>query len=604
MGLFDKIKALLGDSKETTVKVDESAIEWAELLWEPVKEKLQKKVDIKISIPKGKSYMLCQSVAHKGQLGYCCTYGVRAGEAVVFFETYGGEEVRDAINAVVSAAPDGHPVKQAIMSQGKKNKDKWAWSIRRNVGKDDNELIDWYVEMLLACYKFMESAELKVEKKSEDTVAEQDVADAKEQAEKAIAEAKAAAEKELAMLQAEAEAAKKAAEAELEKLKAEAEAARAQAEKEAAEARAAVEKAKADAAKAEAEAKAAKADAAKVLAAVKTVNEEIEHTGLSLRYKVILVSAGQAKLGVVKAVKESTGLGLKESKEIVDKAPVAVKEKVSKAEAEALKAALEEEGAEIEVVKKCLNGQLPGVFTLKDGRKICFSQGNLQFHCKNYEFKFAEEQYETLGKEANEKCSPNYDGWIDIFGWGTSGYMGCQPTEDNLRKQDYGPTSGDLTGDNANYDWGVYNAITNGGNKEGMWRTPTEDEMKYLLQERPNAAKLKLSCFVCGIEGFILMPDDFWTNRLRFAIDITSTESNANKFDAYQWEQLEAMGVVFFPINIYKCFDFTSSKPSWSWGQFPSAWTTKELGYFKLSGADKSIYSCHKRTVRLVKDVR
>ena len=102
--------------------MDESAIEWAELLWEPVKEKLQKKVDIKISIPKGKSYMLCQSVAHKGQLGYCCTYGVRAGEAVVVFETYGGEEVRDAINAVVLAAPEGHPVKQAIMSQGKKNK--------------------------------------------------------------------------------------------------------------------------------------------------------------------------------------------------------------------------------------------------------------------------------------------------------------------------------------------------------------------------------------------------------------------------------------------------------------------------------------------------
>ena len=66
-------------------------------------------------------------------------------------------------------------------------------------------------------------------------------------------------------------------------------------------------------------------------------------------FDVILVSAGAAKLGVVKAVKESTGLGLKESKEIVDKAPVAVKEKVSKAEAEALKAALEEAGAEVEV---------------------------------------------------------------------------------------------------------------------------------------------------------------------------------------------------------------------------------------------------------------
>ena len=64
-------------------------------------------------------------------------------------------------------------------------------------------------------------------------------------------------------------------------------------------------------------------------------------------FDVILKSAGQAKLGVVKAVKEATGLGLKEAKDIVDKAPVAVKEKVSKAEAEALKAALEEAGAEV-----------------------------------------------------------------------------------------------------------------------------------------------------------------------------------------------------------------------------------------------------------------
>ena len=66
-------------------------------------------------------------------------------------------------------------------------------------------------------------------------------------------------------------------------------------------------------------------------------------------FNVILKSAGQAKLGVVKAVKEATGLGLKEAKDIVDKAPVAVKEKVSKAEAEALKAALEEAGAEVEI---------------------------------------------------------------------------------------------------------------------------------------------------------------------------------------------------------------------------------------------------------------
>lgn len=64
---------------------------------------------------------------------------------------------------------------------------------------------------------------------------------------------------------------------------------------------------------------------------------------------VILKSAGAAKLGVIKVVKELTGLGLKESKEIVDNAPKAVKEKISPEEAEAIKAKLVEAGAEVEI---------------------------------------------------------------------------------------------------------------------------------------------------------------------------------------------------------------------------------------------------------------
>ena len=66
-------------------------------------------------------------------------------------------------------------------------------------------------------------------------------------------------------------------------------------------------------------------------------------------FDVILTSAGQAKLNVIKVVKTELGLGLKEAKDLVDGAPATVKEKISKAEAEALKAALEEAGAEVEV---------------------------------------------------------------------------------------------------------------------------------------------------------------------------------------------------------------------------------------------------------------
>ena len=66
-------------------------------------------------------------------------------------------------------------------------------------------------------------------------------------------------------------------------------------------------------------------------------------------FDVVLTNAGAAKLGVIKVVKEVTGLGLKEAKDLVDNAPKAVKEKVSKAEADELKAKLEAAGATVEV---------------------------------------------------------------------------------------------------------------------------------------------------------------------------------------------------------------------------------------------------------------
>ena len=66
-------------------------------------------------------------------------------------------------------------------------------------------------------------------------------------------------------------------------------------------------------------------------------------------FDVVLKSAGAAKLQVVKAVKEACGLGLKEAKELVDAAPKAVKEGVSKDDAEALQKAIEEAGGEVEI---------------------------------------------------------------------------------------------------------------------------------------------------------------------------------------------------------------------------------------------------------------
>jgi large subunit ribosomal protein L7/L12 len=77
-------------------------------------------------------------------------------------------------------------------------------------------------------------------------------------------------------------------------------------------------------------------------AAVEAVAEQTE-------FDAILTSAGGSKIGVIKVVREITGLGLKEAKDLVDNAPKAVKEKVSKEDAEAIKAKLEEAGATVEV---------------------------------------------------------------------------------------------------------------------------------------------------------------------------------------------------------------------------------------------------------------
>jgi len=85
------------------------------------------------------------------------------------------------------------------------------------------------------------------------------------------------------------------------------------------------------------------AAAAPAAAAAAPVAEE------QTEFDVILTAAGAGKIGVIKVVRELTGLGLKEAKDLVDGAPKAVKEKISKADADAVKAKLVEAGASVEV---------------------------------------------------------------------------------------------------------------------------------------------------------------------------------------------------------------------------------------------------------------
>jgi large subunit ribosomal protein L7/L12 len=89
--------------------------------------------------------------------------------------------------------------------------------------------------------------------------------------------------------------------------------------------------------------------AAPVTVAAAPAAQVVEEAAEKTEFDVILKAAGDSKLAVVKLVKELTGLGLKEAKAIVDAAPAPIKEGISKDEAEGLKSALEEAGAEVEL---------------------------------------------------------------------------------------------------------------------------------------------------------------------------------------------------------------------------------------------------------------
>ena len=191
---------------------------------------------------------------------------------------------------------------------------------------------------------------------------------------------------------------------------------------------------------------------------------------------------------------------------------------------------------------KTLQGVLNGKFSISDDKQIYFSQGNLQYN--NGEWRFAEHQYTIIGSN---------NSWDnrDLFGWGTSGYDDKTPNMTSKNNSDYGDGKKDIAG--TNYDWGVYNAISNGGNQAGMWRTLTSNEWYYLIQTRTDASSKYGVATVNNVNGLVLLPDD-WTlpNGLTFTSGV-STEwgeeyyPTINNYTIEEWTKMEANGAVFLP---------------------------------------------------------
>lgn len=275
----------------------------------------------------------------------------------------------------------------------------------------------------------------------------------------------------------------------------------------------------------------------------------------------------------------------------------------AKAKEEAAKAAAEQSKAEKPAATTANKGVLSGLFSVAANKKVHFSMGNLQFNPKKYEFRFALHQYDRIGND-NTKIAPNYDGWIDLFGYGTSGYMGCEPTETNTGNQYRQDNIA-----NTNYDWGIYNPISNGGNKEGLWRTLTKEEWNFLFSGRANAAKLRAKACVNGINGAIILPDDFYEHRVRVPFDSTPNDFAGNTYDLSQWAMLEAAGAIFLPCCGMRKGISMASTPENNWvywtssgynGQYNNVPAAYNVNIFSSDYNE----SYKGRAVRLVQDVK
>lgn len=126
------------------------------VFWAAVEEYLSTNLNATMRIPKGKGYAFVNSKAYGKKLTYGFNYSIRQNSAIVFWETYDGADACEIFKAIIDKAPADHPIRQASLQQGAKNKDKWEWIIYHEIDRSDSRLFQWYVDTLIPIYQFME----------------------------------------------------------------------------------------------------------------------------------------------------------------------------------------------------------------------------------------------------------------------------------------------------------------------------------------------------------------------------------------------------------------------------------------------------------------
>lgn len=276
-----------------------------------------------------------------------------------------------------------------------------------------------------------------------------------------------------------------------------------------------------------------------------------------------------------------------------------------------------------------IDGAIMAPFSVSDSTQIYFSRGTLLYTnqgshlCNDGTTKpgtwaFAPNQYMNYTGQIyngipveSDSISPTYQGYIMHFQYGTSGYGSTLPYSVTTN-YDTSPQDSLLH----NHDWGVYNAISNGGNQPNIWRTMTEEEIDYLINRRPGAKRLRFWAVVNDRPGIVLLPDNWSNVSLRYYHNIPSSsilEMFQNRYTIEEWEIFESLGAVL----IYDSGRYSSSSITNNYNATHTSYSLSSMVYFFWVNKHRNFwirgeydhsecgYSSGDRryAVRLVKDV-
>ena len=278
-------------------------------------------------------------------------------------------------------------------------------------------------------------------------------------------------------------------------------------------------------------------------------------------------------------------------------------------------------------------GAINSLFSVSAAKQVYFSQGNLQYRASTNTWRFAENQWDyvgglwndtpfgNVGGSSNNNISSTYSGWIDLFGWSTSGINhnnSCyQPWSTSIDEENYyayGLADANLydgTGEmKGKADWG-YNAISNGGGQTGNWRTLKIEEWDYLLNQRNTPSTIRyVKAQVNEINGIILLPDNWNQNCYPLVFANTSSISfNENIISLTDWiNTFETNGAVFLVAAGSR--NGTTLFMLNSWGNYSTSsssnWQSEESVVFNDSNVCtySSSLKCNGLSVRLVQDYK